>query len=351
MTGHGGAGNSQGAVFGGSQFGGGSFDPTKLAGAQGLLLGGLASKALNLGGLKIPAQGFLLKAFQKNENVNVLSAPNILTSDNQKAEIIVGSKLSVPTQTTLNTAGNPITNFQTQEVGLELFVTPQINDGDEVTLEIEQKIEDLLTKNQEEVAKSGIQTSQRKAKTTVVAQNGQTVVIGGLIQDKEFRGKSKVPVLGDIPILGNLFKQTTVSNQKVNLMVFLTPTILRDPKDMTRISVQKNDQRRKFNKVNNAAEHKGLYNYGFDESLNMAPANTQVVEPTEKPKARKRFNYEQQELTSNTQTEDEEEKDSEVRKRGAEEEETTARRPVRRQSADNKGANTSSNPFAEIQPQ
>lgn len=354
VTGHGGAGNSQGTLFGGSQFGGGSLDPTKLAGAQGLLLGGLASKALNLGGLKIPSQGFLLKAVQNNTNVNVLSAPNILTSDNQKAEITVGNKISVPTQTTLNTAGNPITNFQTQEIGLKLYVTPQINDGDEVTLDIEQQIEDLLTKDQDKVAQSGIQTSQRKAKTTVVAQNGQTIVIGGLIQDKETRTKSKVPVLGDIPILGNLFKQTTMENSKVNLMVFITPTILRDPKDMTRVSVQKNDQRRKFNKVNNMSENKGLYNYGFDETLNMAPASTQVVEPTEKPKARKRFNYEQQELTSNSaaQEDEEEKEDSDVRKRGAEEETQTSRRPVRnRQSADSKGSNTSSNPFAEIQPQ
>jgi len=349
VTGHGGAANNQGIAFGSS--GGGTLTPDLkgIAGAGGLVLGGFG-KAMTLGGLSIPAQGFLFKAMQKNEAVNVLSAPNILTSDNKKAEIIVGKRVSVPTTSGQDTAGNPLRSFSTENVGLELHVTPQINDGDEVTLEIEQKIEDVIG-TQEDLAKFGLRTDQRKAKTTVVAQNGQTVVIGGLIKDKEVKGKQKVPLLGDIPILGNLFKQTSVSNEKVNLMVFLTPTILRDPKDMTRISVQKNDQRRRFNKKNNVGENKGLYNYGFDESMNMAPPAQNVAEPAQERAPKKRFNYEQQELKNAENSSEEQPERQEVRRRSENTAESTTRtgaKPVRsRESAEN----ASSNPFADVKPQ
>ena len=351
VTGHGGAANSQGIAFGGS--GGGTLNPNlkDIAGAGGLVLGGFG-KAMTLGGLSIPAQGFLFKAMQKNDSVNVLSAPNILTSDNKKAEIIVGKRVSVPTTSGQDSAGNPLRSFSTENVGLELHVTPQINDGDEVTLEIEQKIEDVIG-SQEDLAKFGLRTDQRKAKTTVVAQNGQTVVIGGLIKDKEVKGKQKVPLLGDIPILGNLFKQTSVSNEKVNLMVFLTPTILRDPKDMTRVSVQKNDQRRRFNKKNSVGENKGLYNYGFDENMNMAPPVTDVAEPVRENRApKKRFNYEQQELkNAQNNSDDASQERTEVRQRSdytADATTKTGAKPVRsRESADS----ASANPFADIKPQ
>lgn len=346
VSGHGGAANKNGLAFGSA--GGGTLSPNlaSVASSGGLVLGGLG-KAITMGGLTIPAQGFLFKAMQKNDAVNVLSAPNILTSDNQKAEIIVGNRLSVPTTSGQDTAGNPLRSFTTENVGLELHVTPQINDGDEVTLEIEQKIEDV-DGTQEQIAKYGLRTSQRKAKTTVVAQNGQTVVIGGLIKDKEIKGKTKVPVLGDIPILGTLFKQTSVQNEKINLMVFLTPTILRDPKDMTRISVQKNDQRRKFNKANNMGEHKGLYNYGYDESMNMAaPASNVAEEEPRQAPAKKRFNYEQEEVKSASTSEDSDSRQEVVRKR-VDTDTATNTKPVRsRQSTDK----ASSNPFADVKPQ
>lgn len=349
VSGHGGAANSNGLAFGSSGSGTLAPDLKNIAGAGGLVLGGLG-KAMNLGGLSIPAQGFLFKAMQKNDSVNVLSAPNILTSDNKKAEIVVGNRVSVPTTSGQDTAGNPLRSFSTENVGLELHVTPQINDGDEVTLEIEQKIEDVEG-SQEQIAKFGLRTAQRKAKTTVIAQNGQTVVIGGLIKDKEVKGKQKVPLLGDIPIIGNLFKQTTSANEKINLMVFLTPTILRDPKDMSRVSVQKNDQRRKFNKTNNVGENKGLYNYGYDESMNMAPTGQAVVEPTQSAPVKKRFNYEQQELKSADANEDSGNERVEVRKRAENTADATTKtgaKPVRsRQSAES----AASNPFADVKPQ
>lgn len=348
VSGHGGAANSNGIAFGSSGTGTLAPDLKSIASTGGLVLGGLG-KAMTLGGLSIPAQGFLLKAMQKNDSINVLSAPNILTSDNQKAEIVVGSRVSVPTTAGQDTGGNPLTTFSTEQVGLELHVTPQINDGDEVTLEIEQKIEDIANNlTQKDIATYGLRTDQRKAKTTVVAQNGQTIVIGGLIKDKETKTKTKVPLLGDIPVLGALFKQTSVGNEKVNLMVFLTPTILRDPKDMSRISVQKNTQRQRFNKKNNVPENKGLYNYGYDESMNMAPPASTVAEPAQ-PKVRKRFNYEQEELKTAEQKDDEQEQeensdDETVRERAS----SADRNSVRPRQAAEK---SSSNPFADVKPQ
>lgn len=351
VSGHGAASNGNLLGFGSS--GGGTLAPDlkDLAGAGGLVLGGLG-KALSFGGMSIPAQGLLFKAAQTNKSLNVLSAPTILTTDNKKADIVVGSRVSVPTQSTLNTAGNPITNFQTEQVGLELHVTPQINDGDEVTLEIEQKIEDIANNlTQKDIAQYGLRTDQRKANTTVVAQNGQTIVIGGLIKDKETKTKSKVPLLGDIPLVGNLFKQTTTGTEKINLMVFLTPTILRDPKDMTRVSVQKNNQRRKFNKVNNVGENKGLYEYGYDDAMNMAPpASTQVVEPSQQPRTKKRFNYEQEELKSANQDDGStDDRQDVVRKRVDDSGNVkTSNKPIRsRQSAEK----SSANPFAAVKPQ
>lgn len=343
---HGGAANSNGLAFGSSGTGTLMPDLGKAANAGGLVLGGLG-KAITLGGLSIPAQGLLFNAMQKNVGINVLSAPNILTSDNEKAEIIVGSSVSVPTQATTDvTSGNMVRNFSREQVGLELHVTPQINDGEEVTLQIEQQIEDIVNKNQQEIAQYGLQTNKRSAKTTVVAQNGQTVVIGGLIKDKETKSKTKVPLLGDVPILGALFKQTTLGTEKVNLMVFLTPTILRDPKDMTRMSVQKNSQRQRFNKSNNITENKGLYEYGYDETMNMAaPASTDVAVPAS-AKVKKRFDYEQEELKS-ANSEDNE--DAPVRGRADEDDTRTSNRnSVRpRQSAEK----SSSNPFSDVKPQ
>jgi general secretion pathway protein D len=262
---------------------------SSLFGAGGLGLGFL-SQGVDLGnGISIPGVGGILKAVQNNSNFNVLSSPNILTTDNKQAEIVVGEKVQVPVN--VPTPGNNAlgTQLEPVEADLKLLVTPQINEGDEVTLEIEQQINEFL----EVDLKNGIRTSKRTAKTTVVAQNGQTVVIGGLIKNKETQGVQKVPLLGDVPILGTLFKQKNTQTEKVNLMVFLTPTILRDSKDMSRISVKKNNQRKQFNKKHKIDENSGLYDYGFNETLNMAPV--QVVDEKKQtpsqPREIKRFDY------------------------------------------------------------
>lgn len=265
---------------------GGAF--ANLLGPGGLGLGFLTGN-IDLGnGTTIPGVGAILEAVQTNENFNVLSSPNILTTDNTEAEIIVGQTVSNPT-TSFDPTGTAINGIKREDANLELRVTPQINEGDEITMEVEQIIDEPIFN----AASDFTELSKRRAKTTIVAQNGQTIVIGGLIKDRESSDVRKVPILGDVPILGSLFKKTSKSNEKINLMVFLTPTILRDAKDISRISVKKNNQRRNFNKANGVDENEGLYKYGFNESLNMAPSQTQEVnydKPVEVT-PQKRFDY------------------------------------------------------------
>jgi len=268
---------------------------TGLLGAGGLGLGFLTG-SVDLGnGISIPGIGGILQAVRDDSNFNVLSSPNILTTDNQEAEIIVGQTVSVP-KNILNANSDVIgQDFDRQEANLELRVTPQINDGDEITLQVEQIINEPIKSQFNDLSK-------RKAKTTIIAQNGQTVVIGGLIKDKESSVEKKVPILGDVPIIGSLFKNKATDVEKVNLMVFLTPTILRDAKDMSRISVQKNKQRREFNKANNVQENKGLYDYGFNETMNMAPVNdVQEVSHPQQVQPQKRFDYMQDEGANSSQ--------------------------------------------------
>ncbi len=257
-----------------------------LAGVKGLLLGALG-KSFNIPGtnLTVPAQGGMLNAFQENGAINVLSAPNILTTDNKKAEIHVGQTVQFPKITGVGANDQVMQGIEREKVGLTLAVTPQINEGDEVTMEIEQKIEEVDDFN---VSPEKITTSARSAQTTVVAQSGQTIVIGGLIKDRELNAVSKVPLLGDIPLLGYLFRQKSVSKQKINLMIFITPHVIHDPLDMTRVSVKKNNERRRFYKVHGVGENKALYDYDLDKGLNLAPPARPI---SKRHKRKKRFNY------------------------------------------------------------
>ncbi|MFH1261913.1 MAG: type II secretion system secretin GspD [Pseudomonadota bacterium] len=253
---------------------------------QGLVLGGFSRQTVQIPGtnVTIPIQGAVFRALQQQGAVNVLSAPNILTADNKKAEILVGQDVPMKTNEYADTQGKPVTNFSRQKIGIQLSVTPQINEGDEVTLEIEQKIQDLIPDSK--AMFGDVASSERTAKTTVIAQNGQTIVIGGLIKDKDSKTVSKVPLLGDIPVLGYLFRQTAVSKEKINLMIFLTPHVIHEPADMTRVSVRKNAERRRFNKVQGIGENRALYDYDLESGLNMAPPPKKSEREDVKPKRR-----------------------------------------------------------------
>ena len=186
--------------------------------------------------------GVLVTALSANSNFNLLSTPSLLTLDNQKAEILVGQ--NVPFQTgsyTTDAAGanNPFTTVERQDVGVKLKVVPHINDGATLRLEIDQEISSLAPTATATSGATDLITNKRSIKSTVLAEDGQIVVLGGLIQDDVTQSDSKVPLLGDIPFLGALFRSSKDVHTKRNLMVFLRPTIIRNATGLAAISGKK----------------------------------------------------------------------------------------------------------------
>jgi general secretion pathway protein D len=181
----------------------------------------------------------LVRALESTGTTNVLSTPNLVTMDNEEAEIFVGEELSIPTGSFTSTGSttstvNPFTTFERKQLGIRLKVKPSINEGDSIRLDIEQSVDGISAGA---AGEGNIVTSERSIKTTVVVDDGKVLVLGGLIKDDLLETTSKVPLLGDLPLLGVLFRSKTVRKIKTNLMVFLRPTILRtknDSLDLTR---------------------------------------------------------------------------------------------------------------------
>ena len=171
--------------------------------------------------------GVLIQALSSSAAANLLSTPSIITLDNQEAEIIVGQNVPFRTGETLvdgNGTANPFTTIERRDVGLSLKVTPTISADGLVRLVVEQTTEDIAAANV--AGASDLVTNKREIKTTVLADDGETVVLGGLIRDDLQINKSKVPLLGDIPVLGRLFSSESETRVKRNLLVFLRPTIM-----------------------------------------------------------------------------------------------------------------------------
>lgn len=193
----------------------------------------------------------VLRAFQRAEDVNILSTPHILTLNNEEAEIVVAQNIpflksqtgtaesTTPGTTTPTTA--VLQTFEFKDVGIILRITPQISKGKFVRLNIFQEVSDV---GAQQVLTTTPTTFKRQAKTVVVVENGQTVVIGGLIQDSQRQSTSGVPCLGSVPLLGNLFRTQSVGPQeKRNLLIFITPHIVNTPEDMAEVTDQKRRER------------------------------------------------------------------------------------------------------------
>ena len=177
----------------------------------------------------------VVQAVSTDTNSNVLATPHLTTMDNEEAFFIVGQEVPIITgSTTGSNNANPFQSVDRKEVGIKLKVTPQINEGDAVQLTIEQEVSSLSGATSVDVL-----INKREIKTSVIVDDGGTIVLGGLIDEDVQESISKVPLLGDIPILGNLFKSTTTSKRKRNLMVFIRPTIVRDGVTMNEISHRK----------------------------------------------------------------------------------------------------------------
>jgi general secretion pathway protein D len=180
----------------------------------------------------------LLRALQSDGSTNVLSTPTLLTLDNQEAEIVVGQNVPFVTGSFTSVSGsatptNPFTTIQRQDIGIDLKVKPQINEGNTVKLDVEQKVASLAPPVQ---GAADLVTNTRSIKTTVLVDDGEVVVLGGLIRDDLSESVQKIPGLGDLPLLGGLFRYKSTTKQKTNLMVFLHPIIMRDEQLISNVS-------------------------------------------------------------------------------------------------------------------
>ncbi|VAX15417.1 General secretion pathway protein D [hydrothermal vent metagenome] len=204
--------------------------------ASGLTIG-VVDGIINFAGKEFLNLGALLHALQAETGINILSTPNIMTTNNEEAEIIVAQNVPFVTGQSQNTGGTTLTTIERKNIGLTLRLTPQITESDDVRLSVYQEISSI-SPAQLEKAKDLI-TFTRSVKTTVIVHDKQNIVIGGLIRDDLNDVETKVPFLGDIPILGWLFKSTSKRKQKTNLLIFLRPHIIRNEDDIAAITEQR----------------------------------------------------------------------------------------------------------------
>ena len=236
-----GAGGAVGLL---TSFPGAGINPASLLGAvggnasdAGLALARASGLNIGVGASNGSASfGAILHAIATDDDANILSTPSIITMDNEEASIVVGQEVPFITgSTTGANNSNPFTTVTREKVGIKLRITPQINEGDAVRLKIYQEVSSVTTAT----GATDLVTNQREIDTTVLIQDGATIVLGGLISDEHSEGVQKIPLLGDLPIIGGLFKTTKVSKKRHNLMVFIHPTIIRDNKRLNEISGKK----------------------------------------------------------------------------------------------------------------
>jgi general secretion pathway protein D len=191
-----------------------------------------------------------LKALSEQGKLNILSKPYILATNNQEASITVGNEVPYITDTRTTDTGQTINTIQYEDIGIILTVTPVINDEGLVTMDISQEISaisDTTVKISETVDATVF--NKRSSTNRVIARNGQTVVIGGLMEDRKTKGVTKIPLLGDIPILGALFRHTEKDNSKTELLIFITPTVAENDKELVEISNEKKTENPMIDKV------------------------------------------------------------------------------------------------------
>ena len=208
---------------------------------------GLPGNGLTLGIFNQRGLGVLLRALQTDTDTNVLSVPNLITLDNEEARIIVGQNVPFLTgQYATNSAGStgvaPFQTVERKDIGVSLKVRPQISDGGTIKLDIYQEVSSIADKTNP----SGIITNKRSIESSVLVDDGQIIVLGGLIGDDVSETNEKVPVLGDLPVVGNLFKYRSRTRNKTNLMVFLRPIVIRDNNQSQELSTNRYDYIRKL---------------------------------------------------------------------------------------------------------
>jgi general secretion pathway protein D len=225
-----------------------------ISGLAGFTIGGVANFITipitladgSTANLTAPGFAALFSLAEFRDVVNVLSTPHILTSNNKEAEIIVGE--NVPFLSKIErgatTTNQPILqSIERKDVGITLRIKPQISEGDYIKLDLYQEISSVSSTTQSGgIQAADIITSKRSAKTSVVVKDKQTIVIGGLIQERNVQNLNKIPLLGDIPILGWLFRFSSKQKQKTNLIIYITPTIIKDFNELDELKKEREDK-------------------------------------------------------------------------------------------------------------
>lgn len=223
------AGTEEAGLIGQTNFGGLTNVLTNPAALTDLTIAAASSGSIVLpGGLTIPSQAVLVSALSRNTNVNVLSSPSILSTDNEEAKIIVGENVPFVTSTATNQTNlnNTFNQVERQDVGITLTITPQISTGDFVILKIFAEISNVIDSTRND--SNGPSTTIRTTETTVEVKSGQMIVTGGLISDNVSDASRGVPFFEDIPILGSIFRKESNRQRRTNLLVFITPKIITD---------------------------------------------------------------------------------------------------------------------------
>ncbi|UPT77584.1 type II secretion system secretin GspD [Sulfurovum sp. XGS-02] len=206
---------------------------------------------------KVFALGATLDLLQNNGAARILSEPSVLCTNNKEAEIYVGQTMSILTQAQQSTTGvsNVVNNYSREDIGLSLKVKPRLSSNNKVTLEVETVLEDIDPSSAQMADRPT--TTKRTVKTNAIVNNGEMIILGGLIKRTGGKGISKVPLLGDIPVLGELFKHTSDIEQEQNVVIYLTPYIVRESGDLQKLKSM----------LAELEEVQGRYNTFFNEAL------------------------------------------------------------------------------------
>jgi general secretion pathway protein D len=276
------SGDSAGLVIGTNSSVGGPSIISLAQTAAGVAGGSLPGEGLNIGLVTKVAGAYTLGAIarilQSQANTNIISTPNLVTLDNEEAKIIVGSNVPFITGQFTNTGTATTSPFQTierKDVGITLRIRPQVGEGGTVRMTLFQESSSLSSTTAPGTSNAGPSTDKRSIESTVMVDDGQILVLGGLIEDRYTDNKSKVPVLGDIPYVGALFRSESRTKKRTNLMVFLRPIVMRDSGTTERMSLDRYEQIRAFQKDNQPPLNPMLR---IDESPVLPP----MVEPAAK---------------------------------------------------------------------
>lgn len=249
----------------------------------------LAGQGLSIGGFDLSGDtqwGFLISALEADASTNILSTPTLVTLDNEEAEIVVAQNVPIITGQFTNTgsgtdsAVNPFQTIERLDVGITLRITPQINEGNSVKLIIDQEISSIAAAAS--AVASDIVTNERRISTSVMVDDNEILVLGGLTQD-DFRDTvTKTPLLGDIPLLGNLFRTTSTTKTKQNLMVFIHPVILRDASSSSLATDSKYEYLR-ARQLDSKIEDRGLIKDSFARFPDLNDLVTQLPKQVQNP--------------------------------------------------------------------